>query len=67
MGVLFKFLLIVFALVYLLRAAAPFLFKLLFSNLVRQREKKEAKQPTSKKKDNATEGLGEYIDYEEIE
>lgn len=74
LGVLFKFLFILLAFVYLLRALSPFLFKQLFSSIAKKAEaaaaKEQMKQERKSQKDKSRtppDDLGEYIDYEEID
>ena len=74
MGLLFKFLLIFLAFVYLLRALSPFLFKQLFSTVAKKAQAAAAKEqmkkkPKSKKEKpgKPSDDIGEYIDYEEID
>ena len=72
LGVLFKFLLIFFGVIYLLRKVSPFMFKFLISSLLnksRKVKKNESKENYSKnKKSKPTSGsIGEYVDYEEVE
>ncbi len=69
---LFKIIIIFLCVVYLLRLLSPFLFKLLFSSLVKKAAtQREPQQPQSyqKTKQNKTssDSIGEYIDYEEVE
>ena len=69
---LFKIIIIFLCVVYLLRLLSPFLFKLLFSSLVKKAAtQREPQQPQSnpKPKQNKTspDSIGEYIDYEEVE
>ena len=68
----FKIIIIFLCVVYLLRLLSPFLFKLLFSSLVKKAAtQREPQQPQSnpKRKQNKTssDSIGEYIDYEEVE
>jgi hypothetical protein len=69
LGILFKFLLIFLGGIYLLRLLSPFLFRWLFSSLVRkansQSPKKESPPPPKQK--SAADTMGEYIDYEELD
>jgi hypothetical protein len=68
--VLFKIIIIFLCVVYLLRLLSPFLFKLLFSSLVKKAAtQREPQQPQSNPKQNKTssDSIGEYIDYEEVE
>ena len=69
---LFKIIIIFLCVVYILRLLSPFLFKLLFSSLVKKAAtQREPQQPQSnpKPKQNKTssDSIGEYIDYEEVE
>ncbi len=68
MGIILKFLLIVFGGIYLLRLIFPFLFKLLISNVLKKHNKvppNNTNKESSKKTTSDT--LGEYIDYEEVD
>jgi len=66
--VLLKFLLFFLGGIYLLRLLSPFLFKLMFSSLVKKANKAQSSKPKKKsKKKKASDTLGEYIDYEEVE
>jgi len=69
LGVLFKFVLFFLGGVYLLRLLSPFLFRLLFSSLIKKTAKNESSQKpkNSSKKKNISDTLGEYIEYEEVE
>ena len=65
---LLKFLLFFLGGIYLLRLLSPFLFKLMFSSLVKKANKAQSSEPKKKsKKKKASDTLGEYIDYEEVE
>tara|TARA_Y100000996_G_C22127874_1_gene480906 strand:+ start:167 stop:373 length:207 start_codon:yes stop_codon:yes gene_type:complete len=68
LGIILKFLLIVFGVIYLLRLIFPFLFKLLISSVLKKHNKvppNNTKKESSKKTTSDT--LGEYIDYEEVD
>jgi hypothetical protein len=66
--VLLKFLLFFLGGIYLLRLLSPFLFKLMFSSLAKKANKAQSSEPQKKpKKKKASDSLGEYIDYEEVE
>lgn len=72
MGVILKFFLIVFGILYVLRSLAPLLFNFLFSSFIKkasnQKENHHSKKaPPTNKKENTSDTLGEYIDYEEID
>lgn len=65
---LLKFLLFFLGGIYLLRLLSPFLFKLMFSSLAKKVNKAQSSEPKKKsKKKKASDTLGEYIDYEEVE
>jgi len=66
--VLLKFLLFFLGGIYLLRLLSPFLLKLMFSSLAKKANKAQSSEPKKKsKKKKASDTLGEYIDYEEVE
>lgn len=69
MGVLFKFILIFFGSLYLLRLASPFLFKWLVSSLVKKanNQAQQGKAQNVKKEKSPSDTMGEYIDYEELD
>lgn len=69
MGVLFKFILIFFGGLYLLRLASPFLFKWLVSSLVKKanNQAQQGKAQNVKKEQSPSDTMGEYIDYEELD
>ena len=68
MGIILKFLLIVFGVVYLFRIISPFLFKLLISSLLKKyNHVAPNKTKTDTKKKTTSDTLGEYIDYEEVD
>jgi hypothetical protein len=69
LGVLFKFFLIFFGGIYLLRLLSPFLFKWLLSSLVKKAstQKQQSEAPKTKSKKNSSDTMGEYIDYEELD
>ena len=68
LGILVKFLLIVLGIIYLLMLLSPFLFRILFSNLVKkQYHSPEPKTKKNQDKKPTSDSLGEYIDYEEVE
>lgn len=68
LGVLFKFLLFFLGGIYLLRLLSPFLFKWMVSSFLRRNNQSHQAQPTNKtKKKPASDSLGEYIDYEEVD
>ena len=60
-----KFFLFFLGGIYLLRLLSPFLFKLMFSSLANKAQSSEPQKKPKKKK--ASDTLGEYIDYEEVE
>ncbi|MBT6161245.1 MAG: DUF4834 domain-containing protein [Flavobacteriaceae bacterium] len=69
-----KIVIFVFAGIYLLRALAPWLFKLLFTKMVKQQQAQQqqtAAAPKSQENNSSqkrnSDDLGEYIDYEEID
>lgn len=65
---LLKFLLFFLGGIYLLRLLSPFLFKLMFSSLAKKANKAQSSEPKKKPiKKKASDTLGEYIDYEEVE
>lgn len=69
---LFKIIIIFLCVIYLLRLLSPFLFKLLFSSLVKKAAtRREPQQPKSNPKPKqyktSSDSIGEYIDYEEVE
>ena len=65
---LLKFLLFFLGGIYLLRLLSPFLFKLMSSSLAKKANKAQSSEPKKKsKKKKASDTLGEYIDYEEVE
>ena len=69
---LFKIIFIFLCVVYLIRLLSPFLFKLLFSSVVKKataQQAPKANQSNTKTKQHktASDSIGEYIDYEEID
>ena len=64
-----KIVIFVFAGIYLLRALAPWLFKLLFTKMVKQQQTAAApkSQENNSSQKRNSDDLGEYIDYEEID
>ncbi|MDC1218018.1 DUF4834 family protein [Flavobacteriaceae bacterium] len=69
---IFKIIFIFLCVVYLLRLLSPFLFKLLFSSIVKKTTSNQGSnehQSNTKSKQNKTssESIGEYVDYEEVE
>ena len=65
---LLKFLLFFLGGIYLVRLLSPFLFKLMFSRLAKKANKAQSSEPKKKPKNKkASDTLGEYIDYEEVE
>jgi hypothetical protein len=69
LGVLFKFFLIFFGGIYLLRFLSPFLFKWFLSSLVKKASthKQQSEAPKAKSKKKTSDTMGEYIDYEELD
>jgi hypothetical protein len=72
LGILLKFLLIFFGIIYIFRAIFPVLFKLLISNWVQSNKKRQSTPSSSfssekKQSKSASDTMGEYIDYEEVE
>jgi hypothetical protein len=72
LGVLFKFLLIFFGVIYLLRMVFPFLFKFLITSWLKKSSQVKGKEPKknyskTEKSKPASGSIGEYIDYEEVE
>jgi hypothetical protein len=69
LGTLFKFLLLFFGGIYLLRLISPFLFKLILSNFIKKANNQKYKTQASppKKTKSPSDTMGEYIDYEELD
>jgi hypothetical protein len=69
LGVLFKFFLIFFGGIYLLRLLSPFLLKWLLSTLAKKASthKQQSEAPKAKSKKKPSDTMGEYIDYEELD
>jgi hypothetical protein len=70
--VLFKIIFIFLCLVYLLRLLSPFLFKLLFTSVVKKAASQQQAKPSQssakpKQDKTSSDSLGDYIDYEEVE
>ena len=69
---IFKIIFIFLCVVYLLRLLSPFLFKLLFSSIVKkatsnQGSNKHQSNTNPKQNKTSSESIGEYVDYEEVE
>lgn len=69
-----EFILIFFALIFLLRRLAPWILRFLMARLFKKVQEQQSKQQKQRKETTASiktpkssEDLGEYIDYEEID
>ncbi|MEK9613439.1 MAG: hypothetical protein VW080_05890 [Flavobacteriaceae bacterium] len=72
LGILLKFLLIFFGIIYIFRAIFPVLFKVLISNWIQKNKQRQSTPSESfssgkKQSKSASDTMGEYIDYEEVE
>ncbi|MBL30768.1 MAG: hypothetical protein CMC81_05990 [Flavobacteriaceae bacterium] len=70
MGILFKILIFIFLIIYVIRKLIPFLFSWLIREITKKTSSGNFSYSNQNKKQEKTsnsEKLGEYVDYEEID